>query len=91
MFLDITDAILDTKVTLQRPTRRHIGSKLKPDTIYRYKQYIPKQFIIHRIYVRAKELKNLSDSGPITPELRRRINALDKQETEIMLAAEKSQ
>jgi hypothetical protein len=48
MFLDITEAILDTKVKLSRPTKRHIGSNRKPKTIYRYKQYIHKQFVYNR-------------------------------------------
>jgi hypothetical protein len=50
LFMDISESILDTKVTLSRPTRRYIGSKSKQDTIYEYKNYIHRQFIIHRIY-----------------------------------------
>jgi hypothetical protein len=91
MFLDISECILDTKVILSRPTKRYIGSKSKADIIYKYKNYIHRQFIRHRIYDRAAELKRLSDKGPVTPELIRQINNLDKQITEIILAAEKSQ
>jgi hypothetical protein len=43
MFMDITESILDTKVTLSRPSKRQIGSKSKKDIIYRYKQYIHNQ------------------------------------------------
>jgi hypothetical protein len=50
LFMDISESILDTKVSLSRPTKRHIGSKSKQDTIYEYKNYIHRQFIIHRIY-----------------------------------------
>jgi hypothetical protein len=90
MFLDITESILDTKVKLSRPTKRHIGSKSKPKTIYGYKQYIHKQFVLQRIYGRAENIKNLAEQGPATPELEKRINNLDKQVTEIMLSAEKN-
>jgi hypothetical protein len=38
MLIDITESILDMKVTLPRPTKRHIGSKSKKDTICKYKQ-----------------------------------------------------
>jgi hypothetical protein len=91
LFVDISEAILDTKVRLTRPTRRHIGSKSKPSIIYRYKQYIHKQFLIHHIYERASEVQRLSKEEPITPELRKKINRLDKQIPEKILAAEMSQ
>jgi hypothetical protein len=39
MFLDISESILDTEVTLTRPTRRYMGAKSKSVTIYRYKAY----------------------------------------------------
>jgi hypothetical protein len=77
--------ILDTKVT------RYIGSKIKQETIYEYKNYIHKQFIIHRIYERAEEIHRQSMEGKVTLELIQRLNILDKQITEIMLAAEKHQ
>jgi exonuclease III len=91
MFIDITESILDTKVTLSKPTNRHIGSKSKKDTIYKYKQYIHHQFIIHRIYERSNEIKKLAAEGKVTQELLRKLNTLDKQITEIMLAAERNQ
>jgi hypothetical protein len=89
--MDISESILATKVTLSRPIKRHIGSNSKQGTIYRYKNYVHKQFIIHQIYERAKELYKQSTEGKVTPEIKQRLNTLDKQITEIMLAAEKSQ
>jgi hypothetical protein len=91
LFVDISEAILDIKVRLTRPARRHIGSKSKPSIIYHCKQHIHKQFLIHHIYERASEIQRLYKEGPITPEFREKINRLDKQITEIILSAEKSQ
>jgi hypothetical protein len=58
---DILDTILGTKLKLTRPAKCHIGSKSKPNTIYKYKQYIDNQCNTHRIYDRAKELYTLSN------------------------------
>jgi hypothetical protein len=69
MFMDITENILDTKVNLSRPAKRHIGSKSTPVSIYNYKQYIHKQFLIHCIYERAKAIYELAESGNVTQEL----------------------
>jgi hypothetical protein len=91
LFIDITESILDTKVTLHRPTKRRIGSKSKPSMIFNYKQFIHKQFLTHRIYERAAEILQTSAAGPATKEIIKKINNLDKQITEIMLAAEQSQ
>jgi hypothetical protein len=91
MFMDISESIIDTKVSLSRHEKRYIGSKSKPEIIYRYKQYIHKQFQIHRIYKQAEEIKKQAENGKTTIELIQRLNNLDKQITEIMLAAEKSQ
>jgi hypothetical protein len=74
LFLDIRESILDTKVQLARPTQRQIGSKSKPITIYKYEQYIHKQFITHRIYERATEIMMLAKMSPVTPELILKIN-----------------
>jgi uncharacterized FAD-dependent dehydrogenase len=63
MFMDISESILDTKVILTQPNKRHIGSKNKPDTIYRYKQYIHRQFVTHRIYEQAEEIKEQMEDG----------------------------
>lgn len=89
MFMDISDIILGTKVIPKRPAARHIGSKSKPNTIYKYKDHIHTQFVIHRIYERAEELFKCSDEEPVTEEYIIKLNNLDKQITEIMLSAEK--
>jgi hypothetical protein len=77
MFMDISEMILDTKVNLLRSEKRYIGTKSKPG--------------VHRIYERAEAIKTQAENGNITKELIQRLNNLDKQITEIMLAAEKSQ
>jgi hypothetical protein len=58
MFLDISESIVDTKVTLTQPTQSHIGCKSKSAIIYCYKTYIHKEFLIHHIYKRAKAIEN---------------------------------
>jgi stress response protein SCP2 len=83
--MDITESILDTKVILSRPTKRHIGLKSKKDIIYRYKQYIHNQFVIHQRYERANEIYSQAEGGKV------KLNRLDKQITEILLAAERYQ
>jgi hypothetical protein len=89
LFMDISESIIDTKIYLLKPTKRYIGSKSKPHIIYKYKQYIHKQFLIHKIYERAEILSKIAEATPITQELLDKINRLDNQITEIMLAAEK--
>jgi hypothetical protein len=89
--MDIAETILDTKVNLSRPEKRYIGSKSKPGIIHKYKQYIRRQFQIHRIYERAEEIKTQAENGNIHIDLIQRLNNLDKQITEITLAAERSQ
>jgi hypothetical protein len=91
MFMDISETILDTKVILSRPTKRYIGSKRKQDTIYKYKQYIHKQFSTHRIYEWADEIKKETEQGTATAESTKKLNILDQQLTEIVLAAERHQ
>jgi hypothetical protein len=91
MFIDITERILDTKVTLSRPTQRHIGSKSKKDTICKYKQYIHNQYVIHRIYERANEMQKLAEEGKVTQEHLQKLNRLERQITEIKLAAKRNQ
>jgi hypothetical protein len=91
MFMDISEMILDTKVALSRPIKRHITSKSKEEIIYKYKQYVHKQFLIHRIYERAEEIKKATEQGKVTPELIKQLNILDQQVTEITLAAERNQ
>jgi hypothetical protein len=59
--------------------------------IYNYKQYIHKQFVTHRIYERAAELLTASRMEGATHELVKKINNLDKQITEIVLASEQDQ
>jgi hypothetical protein len=87
--MDITESILDTKINLAKPTKRHIRLKSKHDIIYNYKQYIHKQFIRHRIYTRAEIISNLSKVMKITPAIINQINNLDSQITVIVLSAEK--
>jgi hypothetical protein len=91
MFIDLDDNLLDNKVELHCPPRRNIGYSSPAKTIYQYKhkQYIHQQFNIHRIYTRAAALYALSELHPITPGQLISINNLDKQVTEILLAAEK--
>jgi hypothetical protein len=78
MFMDITESILDTKVILSRPTKRHIGSKSRKEIIYRYKKYIHKQFLIHQIYERANEIYSQVEGRNVTMELILNLNTLDK-------------
>jgi cell division inhibitor SulA len=91
MFMDISETRLDTKVILSRPTKSYIGSKSKQDIIYQYNQYIHKQFLIHRIYERADEIKKETEQGTATAELIKKFNILDQQVSEIILAAERHQ
>jgi hypothetical protein len=91
MFIDIAESILDTKVILSRPAKRHIGSKSKKEIIYKYKQYIHRQFETHRIYERANEIYRQAEGGEVTTELIPKLNNLDRQISEIKLAAEKYQ
>jgi hypothetical protein len=90
MFMDITESIIDTKISLAKPTKRYIGSKSKHEIIYKYKQYIHKQFTIHRIYTRAAVVSELAKAMKITPELQNQINQLDNQIANIVLAAERA-
>ena len=89
VFMDIQSSIIDNKVELSRPPIRKIGTKSKPDEIYKYKEEINKQFVTHRIYERSQQiwLESLTDKCSKTLEVK--LNQLDKQITEIMLAAEK--
>jgi hypothetical protein len=89
--MDISDTILGTKLKLTRPAQRHIGSKSKPNTIYKYKQYIDKQCNIHHIYVTAKEIYKLSTEVKAIADLIQKTNNLDKQIAQITLAAEHTQ
>jgi Reverse transcriptase (RNA-dependent DNA polymerase) len=91
LFIDLDETLLDTTVELKRPPKRYIGSKSKKQIISDYKQYIHKQFQIHRIYERAEELGNHAAFYSITEEYLQKLNRLDKQITEIILAAEQSQ
>jgi hypothetical protein len=87
--MDITESIIDMKVYLTKPVKRHVGSKSKPYILYKDKQYIHKHFTNHKIFKRASILSKLAKSTPITQALLDKINSLDSQITEIMLAAEK--
>jgi hypothetical protein len=49
LFIDLDEAIIDNKVELKRPPKRHIGSKSKKEIIYKYKQEIHKQCLKHKI------------------------------------------
>lgn len=50
LFMDIIESIIDMKVIFLKPVKINIGSKSKPHIIYKYKQYIDRQFTIHNIY-----------------------------------------
>jgi hypothetical protein len=89
LFVDVENSILDNKFELKRPPRQSIGFSSPAKIIYQYKQYIQKQFIIHRIYKRAEILHALSGIDPIAPGQIISLNNFDKQVTKIVLAAEK--
>jgi hypothetical protein len=91
LFIDLHEAIIDNKVELKRPPKRHIGSKSKKEISYKYKQDIQNQCLKHKIYERAEDIGIQSAFSPLTPELNKKIISLDEQMTEIVLAVEKSQ
>jgi hypothetical protein len=88
LFVDISEHIIDTKVELKQPTKRHIGTNNSGYEIYTYKKYIDKQFKNHKIYNKKEDLKRISHNTT-KREFENILNNLDTTITEIMLAAEK--
>jgi ribonuclease HI len=88
MFIDISEELLDTKLDLKKPDKRHIGTKSSNLDIYQYKKYIDHQFKRHRIYEKTDDLLLQATIQP-TSVLELSINKLDSSITEIMLSAEK--
>jgi ribonuclease HI len=88
LFLDISEKLINAKVELKRPSLRHIGTNCSGYEVYRYKQYIDKQFKLHKIYEKTTHFKTLSNTVS-KRELATILNNIDKSITEIMLAAEK--
>jgi hypothetical protein len=86
MFIDVSEELIDDKVELQKPTKRHIGTNSSGYDIFNYKKYIDNQFKIHRIYDKTNIL--VSSAIPIN-ELEAKLNKIDTIITDIMLNAEK--
>jgi ribonuclease HI len=88
LFIDVSEELLDAKVELQKPKKRHIGTNCSGYEIYQYKKYIDKQFQIHQIYDKTNDLQRISNHTT-KRDFEKLLNALDKTITEIVLAAEK--
>jgi hypothetical protein len=48
-FIEFSEKIIDNKIELKRPDKRHIGSKSKKDAIYKYKQEVHLEFVKQKI------------------------------------------
>jgi hypothetical protein len=88
LFLDISHDLLDNKVELKRPEKRHIGTNNSGNYIYNYKKYIDKQFRHQNIYNISSNLSIMKRNKTLQ-EIETIINKLDNTITGILLNAEK--
>jgi hypothetical protein len=71
------------------PPKRTIGTHESKQTIINYQQYIDEQFKSQNIYKRSSELFEQSAHFQNTDDFKNKLNSIDKQITEIVLAAER--
>jgi hypothetical protein len=90
LFLDLSLELIDGLTKLEHVPRRHLNSAFQKD-VFKYKQFVAKEFKSHNIFEKASNL--YFQSGPIkleNQEFRNNLEQLDKLVVEIQLKAEES-
>ena len=88
LFIDLSTEIIDGLTRLEAIPRRQLNSAF-PKDVYKYKQYLEKEFISHNIYQKAEDLYTMADLIKADdPTYQQALSDLDKIIVNMQLLAE---